>query len=236
MKIIITEKQLNTLNNEKNSHRYNKGEESPGIEKFLQNPNDETISNGLLSELQNDSYGKGKLIINFNGEEFKVPDDFIFKIQSDFKAGKCYTLTTYEFKVNNSTNLIDFDKYDPSRWILNTEIKMTASGNVCKKETTPKKFCKYKVEIPKLSNFAPLNFKKFKQYCAKFKKGEPSVWTNELLDMPSDIIYVEHSDGTKSRPTSEDLNNSQWDCFAQSCFENIMKYGMGKRKSHKGQH
>lgn len=217
MKIIITEKQLNTLNNEKNSHRYDKGEESPGIEKFLKNPNDDVISNGLLSELNNDPNGKGKMVITFNGEEFKKPEAFISKIQSDFKAGRCYTLTTYEFKTNKSTNLIDFDKYDPSRWILNTEIKITAIGGVCKK------FCKYKISVPlvnrprgdkKYKDGVPLEpysekrIKEFKYWCST----QPDLWN------------IEYSDGTKSRFTSkEEINNSDWNCFAQSCLENIKK-------------
>ena len=94
VKPLVNEQQVD--NGEQNTHRYDKGVQSPGIEKFLQNPGDATISNGLLNELRNDPYGKGKIVIIFNGEKFKEPGAFMYKIQSDFKAGKCYTLTNYE--------------------------------------------------------------------------------------------------------------------------------------------
>ena len=107
---------------DQNTHRYDKGEQSPGIEKFLSNPSDEKISTGLLNQLRNDPFGKGKIVIIFNGEKFKEPGSFLFKIQSDSKAGKCYEITNYDY--NN-------------RIVLNTQIKITANGVECKKTTKP---------------------------------------------------------------------------------------------------
>ena len=44
-----------------NTHRYDTGTQTPGIEKFMENPSDETVSNGLLNQLRNDPFGKGKI-------------------------------------------------------------------------------------------------------------------------------------------------------------------------------
>jgi len=127
---------------EQNTHRYNQGVQSPGIEQYLINPVDKTISNGLSNQLRNDPYGKGKIVIIFNGEKFKEPGEFMNKIQNDFNAGNCYEITNYEY--NN-------------RILLNTQIKITAKSGKCKKEevkpgppdkpvTTIK--CKYKIKPP----------------------------------------------------------------------------------------
>ena len=134
---------------EQNTHRYSQGVESPGIEQYLTNPVDKTISNGLSNQLRNDPYGKGRIVIIFNGEKFKEPAAFMNKIQNDFNAGNCYEITNYEY--NN-------------RILLNTQIKITAKSGKCKKEevkpvnTTPtpppikrKKpspKCKYEIKLP----------------------------------------------------------------------------------------
>ena len=155
---------------DQNTHRYDKGEQSPGIEKFLSNPSDEKISTGLLNQLRNDPFGKGKIVIIFNGEKFKEPGSFLFKIQSDYKAGKCYEITNYDY--NN-------------RFILNTQIKITANGVECKKQNSPvkppvkvsggtgnnqtkptpipkpKKYCK--VKLPKPNSFADVSPNQIKQ-------------------------------------------------------------------------
>jgi hypothetical protein len=206
VKPLVNEQQVD--NGEQNTHRYDKGVQSPGIEKFLQNPGDVTISNGLLNELRNDPYGKGKIVIIFNGEKFKEPGAFMYKIQSDFKAGKCYTLTNYEY--NN-------------RFILNTQIKITANGGECKKETTPvkttdpikkttvptpkpKKFCKHKISDPfERGEFSGGSVKGFQQFCVKY-----NLWEKEF------------SDGTTAPCTEKDMDG-KWGCCSQTCYNNRKK-------------
>ena len=78
---------------DQNTHRYDAGVESPGIEKFLTKPDDITITNGLQNQLRNDPYGKGKIVIIFNGEKFKEPGAFMNKIKGDSQSGKCYEIT-----------------------------------------------------------------------------------------------------------------------------------------------
>ena len=166
---------------EQNTHRYNKGVESPGIEQYLTNPVDKTISNGLSNQLRNDPYGKGKIVIFFNGEKFKEPAAFMNKIQNDFNAGNCYEITNYEY--NN-------------RILLNTQIKITAKSGKCKKEevkpvnTTPTptptpiklKECKYKIKPPvdllnkyfEGGNMKSKIFRLQKRYCRKIKPD--GIW------------------------------------------------------------
>ena len=206
---------------DQNTHRYDKGEQSPGIEKFLSNPSDEKISTGLLNQLRNDPFGKGKIVIIFNGEKFKEPGSFLFKIQSDSKAGKCYEITNYDY--NN-------------RIVLNTQIKITANGVECKKTTKPiktsgsttpikisggtgndqtkpkpKKSCKHKKYIPNAllnKGLDSLNspIRDFQQYC----------------DTETDYWYAEYTDGTTRKCTKNDVDG-KWGCCSQSCYEKIKK-------------
>ena len=199
---------VNEQADDQNTHRYDKGEQSPGIEKFLTNPNDDTISNGLLNELRNDPYGKGKIVIIFNGEKFKEPGAFMYKIQTDFQGGKCYQITNYEY--NN-------------RFILNTQIKITANGVECKKQNptppkpgptppkpvppTPKKVgCKHTISNPfERGEFSKGSIKGFQDFCSKY-----GLWYKEL------------SDGSKVPCTSKDIDG-KWGCCSQTCYNNRKK-------------
>ena len=105
-----------------NTHRYDAGVEYPGFEKFLGSPNDSTITNGLLNQLRKDPFGKGKIVIIFNGEKFKDPQSFISKIRLNADAGKCFTITDYNY--NN-------------RVALNTRITIKATIGECKKAGSP---------------------------------------------------------------------------------------------------
>jgi hypothetical protein len=162
---------------EQNTHRYNQGVESPGIEQYLINPVDKTISNGLSNQLRNDPYGKGKIVIIFNGEKFKEPGEFMNKIQNDFNAGNCYEITNYEY--NN-------------RILFNTQIKITAKSGKCKKEEVktetpikrkkPSPKCKYEIKLPvnllnKYFEGGDMKSKIFsfqKRYCNKMKPN--GIW------------------------------------------------------------
>ena len=196
---------------DQNTHRYDKGEQSPGIEKFLSNPSDEKISTGLLNQLRNDPFGKGKIVIIFNGEKFKEPGSFLFKIQSDYKAGKCYEITNYNY--NN-------------RIVLNTQIKITANGVECKKQNspvkitggtgnnqtkpTPKKVCKHTISDPwenkDMSDWTSRgSIKGFQEFCSKY-----GLWYKEL------------SDGSKVPCTSKDIDG-KWGCCSQTCYNNRKK-------------
>jgi len=195
---------VNEQAEENSIHRYDKGEQSPGIEKFLTNPNDDTISNGLLNELRNDPYGKGKIVIIFNGEKFKEPGAFMYKIQTDFQGGKCYQITSYEY--NN-------------RILLNTQIKITANGVECKKQTPiktsggntpkpkPKKFCKHKIDDPfERGEFSKGSVKGFQEFCSRNKE----MWVREF------------SDGTSAPCSSKDIDG-KWGCCSQTCYEKMKK-------------
>jgi hypothetical protein len=204
---------VNEQAGDQNTHRYDAGVESPGIEKYLTKPDDVTISNGLLNQLRNDPYGKGKIIIFFNGERFPVPGEFMNKIKGDFKAGKCYTITNYEYK-----NRV---------WPLNTQITITANGDECKKQTptpgpgpkpvpptpkpvppTPKvkKFCKHKISDPfERGEFSRGSVKGFQEFCSRVK-----MWNKEL------------SDGTTVPCTTKDIDG-KWGCCSQTCYEKMKK-------------
>ena len=192
---------------DQNTHRYDKGEQSPGIEKFLGNPSDEKISTGLLNQLRNDPFGKGKIVIIFNGEKFKEPGSFLFKIQSDSKAGKCYEITNYDY--NN-------------RVLLNTQIKITANGVECKKQKpsptpgpgpkpnpippTPKKYCKHKISNPfERGEFSKGSLKGFQEFC-----NRNGLWKKEF------------SDGTTAPCTTKDMDG-KWGCCSQTCYNNRKK-------------
>jgi hypothetical protein len=193
----------------KYTHFADKGIDSPGIQKFMSNPTDNTISNGLLNELRNDPYGKGKIVIIFNGEKFKEPGAFMFKIQTDFKAGKCYKITDYEY--NN-------------RVILNTQITITADGVECKKQKpnptpgpgpkpnpippTPKKFCKHKISDPfERGDYSKGSLEGFQEFCSRMGKN---VWVKE------------YSDGTTVPCTSKDIDG-KWGCCSQTCYVKTRK-------------
>ena len=205
---------------DQNTHRYDKGEQSPGIEKFLSNPSDEKISTGLLNQLRNDPFGKGKIVIIFNGEKFKEPGSFLFKIQSDSKAGKCYEITNYDY--NN-------------RILLNTQIKITANGVECKKQNSPvkppvkvsggtgnnqtkptpipkpKKYCK--VKLPKPNSFAdvsPNQIKQIQQFCSRNK----NLW------------FKRYTDGTTGVCTSKDIDG-KIGCCTLTCMEILERKKVG---------
>jgi len=201
---------------DQNTHRYDKGEQSPGIEKFLSNPSDEKISTGLLKQLRNDPFGKGKIVIIFNGEKFKEPGSFLFKIQSDSKAGKCYEITNYDY--NN-------------RFILNTQIKITANGVECKKQNSPvkitggtgnnqtkptptpkpKKFCKAKLLKPNsFADVSPNRIKQLQQFCSRNKK----LW------------FKQYSDGTTGVCTSKDIDG-KIGCCTLTCMEILERKKVG---------
>jgi len=197
---------------DQNTHRYDKGEQSPGIEKFLTNPMDTKVENGLMNQLRNDPYGKGKIIIFFNGERKAEPGSFIQKIQSDYRGGKCYEITNYEY--NN-------------RLFLNTQIKITANGVECKKQTPsptpgpgpkpnpipptpkPKKYCKHKISNPfERGEFSKGSVKGFQQFCYRMDSND--VWVKE------------YSDGTKVPCTSKDIDG-KWGCCSQTCYVKTRK-------------
>ena len=215
---------------DQNTHRYDKGEQSPGIEKFLSNPSDEKISTGLLNQLRNDPFGKGKIVIIFNGEKFKEPGSFLFKIQSDSKAGKCYEITNYDY--NN-------------RIVLNTQIKITANGVECKKQDSPVKItggtgnnqtkptptpkpkvgCKHKLKIPtdygsigdgdySGEKWPPSVIAKFQQWCVS--RG---YWEKDL------------SNGTKVPCSKADMDG-KWGCCSQTCHIAFDEYIKRKKQEY----
>jgi len=212
-KPLVNEQQVDT--SEQNTHRYDRGEQSPGIEKFLTNPMDTKVENGLMNQLRNDPYGKGKIIIFFNGERKAEPGSFIQKIQSDYRGGKCYQITNYEY--NN-------------RFLLNTQIKITANGVECKKTTEPiktsggttpiktggggtpkppvqKKRCKTKPMIPGDFNHKyEEGVREFQYFCAT----------------RTDYWYAEYTDGTKRNCTKQDIDG-KWGCCSQTCYEKMKK-------------
>jgi hypothetical protein len=223
---------VNEQAEDQNTHRYDKGEQSPGIEKFLTNPMDTKVENGLMNQLRNDPYGKGKIIIFFNGERKAEPGSFIQKIQSDYRGGKCYEITNYEY--NN-------------RILLNTQIKITANGVECKKTTEPiktsggttpiktsggtgndqtkpkpKKSCKYKIVVPRRiktydnrgdvnessSVGQPMDYYEiinFQKYCSR-----NGLWKKDL------------SNGT-TVPCSDKLIDGKWGCCSQTCWNYVKK-------------
>jgi hypothetical protein len=196
----------------------------------LSNPSDEKISTGLLNQLRNDPFGKGKIVIIFNGEKFKEPGSFLFKIQSDSKAGKCYEITNYDY--NN-------------RFILNTQIKITAEVVECKKTTEPIKIsggttpikisggtgndqtkpkpkvgCRYKIVVPRRPKTynGPVSegsapgepydsewIRGFQEFCSR--KG---LWKKDL------------NNGT-TVPCTSKLIDGKWGCCSQTCFNTLKK-------------
>jgi hypothetical protein len=197
-----------------NTHRYDAGIDTPGFEKFLASPNDPTITNGLLNQLRKDPFGKGKIVIFFNGERFKDPQSFISKIRLNSDAGKCFTITDYEY--NN-------------RVALNTRITIKATIGECKKavapvqqqpapnpnpETAPvqpnpvpapkpKKQCKHSLTVPMLGEIR-FNYQeiiKFQKWCSRPGKN----WRREFTD------------GT-SQACSEKSVDGAWGCCTATCW------------------
>jgi len=211
----------------KDTHRYETGTQTPGIEKFMENPSDETVSNGLLNQLRNDPFGKGKIVIIFNGEKFKEPGAFMFKIQRDSKSGICYKITSYEY--NN-------------RILINTQIKITAEVVECKKQNSPvkppvkppvttdtttippkkpKKFCKHKMSIP-FEGEVKMNergIRRFQEFCSTFPAK--NVWVRE------------YSDGTTVPCTSKDVDG-KWGCCSQTCYVKTRKQPIPRPKPRPG--
>jgi hypothetical protein len=194
-----------------NTHRYDAGVEYPGFEKFLGSPNDSTITNGLLNQLRKDPFGKGKIVIIFNGEKFKDPQSFISKIRLNADAGKCFTITDYNY--NN-------------RVALNTRITIKATIGECKKAETPntgttppksseetkptptpapKKQCKYKLQIPFYGEgkMSETEIRRFQGWCQ-----QNTGWTQEF------------SDGTNAKCVSK--SDGIWGCCTATCW---YKYG-----------
>ena len=178
---------------EQNTHRYSQGVESPGIEQYLINPVDKTISNGLSNQLRNDPYGQGKIVIIFNGVKFKDPGAFMNKIQNDFNAGNCYEITNYEY--NN-------------RILLNTQIKITAKSGKCKKEEVPVK------PITPVKTETPIKRKKPSPKC-KYEIKLPVNLLNKYFeggDMKSKIFSFQKRYCNKMKP------NGIWGCATQTCY------------------
>jgi len=200
-----------------NTHRYDAGVEYPGFEKFLGSPNDPTITNGLLNQLRKDPFGKGKIVIIFNGEKFKDAQSFISKIRLNADAGKCFTITDYNY--NN-------------RVALNTRITIKATIGECKKAGTPsagttpnpetapvqpnpapapkpKKQCKHSLKVPMLGEL-PFNNEdiiKFQNWCRR-----PS----------SNIWFQEFKDGT-SQPCGSIGATGTWGCCTATCWSKGQK-------------
>lgn len=125
VKSVLNENDINPQNN----HRYQESSTEPGIEKFLENPTDQVIENGIISQLERDKYGKGKIVIIFNNRRFDRPTEFVYFIQEAFENGICYKITNYEYK-NRSTAGVDLG-------IRNTKITILAQQKECKKNEEP---------------------------------------------------------------------------------------------------
>ena len=191
---------------------------------------DTKVENGLMNQLRNDPYGKGKIIIFFNGERKAEPGSFIQKIQSDYRGGKCYEIVNYEY--NN-------------RFLINTQIKITANAVECKKTTEPIKTsggttpiktsgdtgndqtkpkpkvgCRYKIVVPRRPKTynggvseasAPGEpydsefIRGFQEYCSR--KG---VWKKDL------------DNGTTVPCTSKSMDG-KWGCCSQTCYNTLKK-------------
>ena len=202
-----------------NTHRYDAGIDTPGFEKFLASPNDPTITNGLLNQLRKDPFGKGKIVIIFNGERFKDPQSFISKIRLNSDAGKCFTITDYNY--NN-------------RVALNTQITIKATIGECKKagapvqqqpvqpnpETAPvqpnpapapkpKKQCKHSLKVPMLGEL-PFN----KEQIVKFQK-----WCSRPS---SNIWFQEFTDGTRQSCSKQSIDGV-WGCCTATCWRKGQK-------------
>lgn len=194
-----------------NYHRYDLGANMPGLEKFLANPLDDTITAELISELKNDRYKKGKIVIIFNGAKYKEVESFIQKIQADARRNRCYTITDYNY--NN-------------RFIANTQITITATPGECKKaeqpvqntepvQTTepPKKTCKWSLkvpntELPEFQTGGRLNeteIIKFQEWCIR---GE-GKWKKDF------------DDGTSEKCSAG--ATGKWGCCTATCWRHHSK-------------
>jgi hypothetical protein len=187
-----------------NYHRYDLGANMPGLEKFLANPLDDTITAELMSELKNDRYKKGKIAIIFNGAKYKEVESFIQKIQTDARRNTCYTIKDYNY--NN-------------KLLSNTQISITATLGECKKaqqpvETNPvqtnpvktqptEKKCEHSLEVP--ANFNTEKIREFQQYCYRIASGKNSPWKKEFKD------------GTSQACSKEDIDGI-WGCCTATCW------------------
>ena len=190
-----------------NFHRYDLGANMPGLEKFLANPLDDTITAELMSQLKNDRYKKGKIVIIFNGLKYKEVESFIQKIQADARRNRCYTITDYNY--NN-------------RFLVNTQITITATPGECKKagspvqqpaqpeqttqpnpETKPAPVCRWGLSVPMLGEI-PFNKEeiiKFQQWCRRPDSGR---WKKEFKD------------GTSQSCTAG--ATGKWGCCTATCW------------------
>jgi hypothetical protein len=196
-----------------NYHRYDLGANMPGLEKFLANPLDNTITAELMSELKNDRYKKGKIVIIFNGAKYKEVESFIQKIQADAMRNRCYTITDYNY--NN-------------RVLLNTQISITATPGECKKAEPPvqtnpvqtnpvqpkpnpvKEACGVSLEVPGHNDASGIDFrdkdeiKKFQNWCVSKGKG---YWMKYL-----------GGERYKGCGTSGDDRPGVWSCCTATCW------------------
>lgn len=220
-----------------NTHRYDTGIDTPGFEKFLSSPNDPTITNGLLNQLRKDPFGRGKIVIIFNGQRFKDPQSFIGKIRINSDAGKCFTITDYEY--NN-------------RVALNTQITIKATIGDCKKATPPsteksqpvqsqpvqsqpvqskpapvKETCGVNLRVPGNNETGGIDFgnkeeiKKFQNWCVSKGKG---YWMKSL--------GVERF---QSCGTTGDDRPGVWSCCTATCWsqkgkEYMKDLGFGQKQ------
>jgi hypothetical protein len=189
-----------------NYHRYDLGANMPGLEKFLANPLDDTITAELMSELKNDRYKKGKIVIIFNGAKYKEVESFIQKIQADARRNRCYTITDYNY--NN-------------KLLSNTQISITATPGECKKAESPvqpdpvkpnpvqpkpiEKKCKHSLEVP--GNLHSSQIREFQQYCFRRSSSqrEPSPWRKDFKD------------GTSQACSKNDIDGI-WGCCTATCW------------------
>jgi hypothetical protein len=192
-----------------NYHRYDLGANMPGLEKFLANPLDNTITAELMSELKNDRYKKGKIVIIFNGAKYNEVESFIQKIQADASRNRCYTITDYNY--NN-------------KLLSNTQISITATPGECKKAEPPvqtnpvqtnpvkpkptEKKCKHSLKVPSEEGIVEFNKEKieeFQYYCYRRSKGQNSPWRKDFKD------------GTSQACSKEDIDGI-WGCCTATCW------------------
>jgi hypothetical protein len=201
-----------------NTHRYDQGANMPGIEKFFENPLDNTVTAELMSQLKNDRYKKGKIVIIFNGAKYKEVESFIQKIQADAMRNRCYTITDYNY--NN-------------RVLLNTQISITATPGECKKAESPvqtqpgkpnpvqpnpvqpkpnpvKETCGVSLRVPGNNETGGIDFtnkdeiKKFQNWCVSKGKG---YWMKSL-----------GGERFKSCGTTGDDRPGVWSCCTATCW------------------
>ena len=191
-----------------NYHRYDQGANMPGLEKFLANPLDDTITAELMSELKTDRFAKGKIVIIFNGAKYKEVESFIQKIQSDARRNRCYTITDYNY--NNRVG-------------LNTQITITATPGECKKNNSQvqpdpvkpkpapiKETCGVSLRVPGNNETGGINFgnkdaiRQFQNWCVSKGKG---YWMKSL-----------GGESFQSCDTTGDDRPGVWSCCTATCW------------------